>query len=352
MKKAEWKVGIIGAGGISAAHIEALAQEPRAQLCAIADLDEAVARSRVNDYGNPAVYRDYQKMLEQEQLDGVIICLPNHLHEQVAIAVLDAGCHVLCEKPLATSADAARRMAEHARRTGKVLMVGQNNRFRADAQLLKRLLTDDRLGDVYHAKAGWIRRNGIPGWGSWFTDRERAGGGPLIDIGVHMLDLTLWLLNFPRPVSVFGQTYARFGPHKKGLSAWGTVMAEGRFDVEDSAVALIRFDNGFTLNLDASWASHIPKERAYVDLLGETAGASLDFYSQRLRLFQEETGIPVDAEMTPGPQHDRLQLLSNWIGVMAGTEQPICTAEQGVEVLRILDAIYTSAQTGQSVSLD
>lgn len=352
MKQAEWRVGIIGAGGISAAHIEALAEEPRAQLCAIADLQEEVARRRVKGHGNPAVYRDYRMMLEQERLDGVIVCLPNHLHEQVAVAVMDAGCHVLCEKPLSTSTASARRMADHARRTDKILMVGQNNRFRADAQLLKRLITDGRLGEVYHAKAGWIRRNGIPGWGSWFTDRERAGGGPLIDIGVHMLDLTLWLLDFPRPVSVFGQIYARFGPHKRGLSSWGTVVADGRFDVEDAAVALIRFDNGMTLNLDASWASHIPKDRAYVDLMGEEAGATLDFDSQHLRLFRQEAGVPTDAEMTPSPQNDRLQLLSNWIGVMEGTEQPICTADQGFQVVRILDAIYQSAQTGQSVQLD
>ncbi|MDR6227453.1 Gfo/Idh/MocA family protein [Desmospora profundinema] len=352
MRQTEWRLGMIGAGSISEAHMKAMGQERRVRLCAVADLHEEAARKRAESYGCSTVYRDYRKMLEQEQLDAVVLCLPNHLHEQVAVQAMDAGCHVLCEKPLSTDAASARRMERHARFTGRTLMVAQNNRFRADSRLLKHLITHQRLGEVYHAKAGWIRRNGIPGWGSWFTNREQAGGGPLIDIGVHMLDLTLWLLNFPRPVSVFGQTYNRFGPSKKGQSSWGTVVKEGRFDVEDSAVALIRFESGLTLALDASWASHIAEDRAYVDLWGGEGGAALDLNRHHLRLFHEEAGVPVDSEMTPPPQDDRSTLLSHWIGVMEGIEEPICTAEQGIEVLRILDAIYESSRTGQLVRLD
>lgn len=351
-RMAEWKLGIIGAGSISESHMEAISREKRVRLCGIADLNEETARARVSRFGSPAVYRDYREMLAQESLDGVILCLPNHLHEQVAVEAMDAGCHVLCEKPLSIDVASARRMAAYAHRTGKTLMVAQNNRFRADAQLLKTLLSQHRLGPIYHAKTGWIRRSGIPGWGSWFTNREQAGGGPLIDIGVHMLDLTLWLLDFPRPVSVFGQTYDRFGPRKKGLSSWGTIVDHGRFDVEDAAVALIRLEGGRTIHLDVSWAAHTAGDRTYVDLWGDEGGAALDLNRHRLHLYEEAAGVPVDAQMSPLPQHDRFHLLTHWVRVMEGVEEPICTAEQGIDVLRILEAIYQSSRTGEAVRLD
>lgn len=347
-----WKLGIIGAGGISEVHLAAIKEEPRAQAIAIADVHEETARMRAERYGIPHVYTDYREMLKRDDLDAVILCVPNFLHTPVALEALAANKHVLCEKPMALNAAQAQKMLAAAQQCGKVLMVGQNNRFRGESMLLKRLVDKGKLGRVYHVKTGWVRRNGIPGWGSWFTSMEKAGGGPLIDIGVHVLDLTLWLIGYPRPVTVFGQTYSVFGPKKKGLFGWGTVNDRGMFDVEDLAVAMIKFENGTTLILDVSWAAHIEKDRAYVQLYGEEGGATMDFGAGKVTLFHEEAGVPVDSVLYAGRQNDRLRLLQNFLDAVEEKAEPICRPEQGVYIHRILDAIYTSSRTGKPVTID
>jgi predicted dehydrogenase len=347
-----WKIGLIGAGGISEAHLAAIKEEPRAQALAISEVNEETARMRADRHGIPHVYTDYREMLKRDDLDAVILCIPNFLHASVAIEALASGKHVLCEKPMALNADQAMTMVDAAKRAGKVLMVGQNNRFRGESMLLKRLVDQGKLGPVYHVKTGWIRRNGIPGWGSWFTSMEKAGGGPLIDIGVHVLDLALWLIGYPRPVTVFGQTYSIFGPKKKGLFGWGTVDDQGVFDVEDLAVAMIKFENGTTLILDVSWAAHIEKDRAYVQMYGEEGGVTMDFDTGKITLFHEEAGVPVDSVLYPGRQNERLLLFQNFLDAAEGKAEPICRPEQGVYIHRILDAIYTSSRTGKPVTLD
>ncbi|MFC4076995.1 Gfo/Idh/MocA family protein [Salinithrix halophila] len=352
MDKPIRNIGIIGAGGISEAHLQAAALEPRVRVKAIADLDKKLAQGRGAPYGVKAFYTDYRDMLADETIDAVILCLPNFLHKEAAFAALDADKHVLCEKPLAMNSREAKEMADKAQRAGRLLMPAQNNRFHGDTLLLKRLVEEGKLGALYHAKTGWVRRSGIPGWGSWFTSREKAGGGPLIDVGVHMLDLTLWLMGFPRPVSVFGQTYDRFGPRKKGLSSWGTPNLEGSYDVEDLAVAMIRFENGASLSLDASWASHIREERTFVDLYGEDGGASLDFRQHQLVLYHEEAGVPSDSILHPPKQNERLLLIRNFLDAAEDRSEAVCRPEHGIDVLRVLDAIYESSRTGSLVTLN
>jgi predicted dehydrogenase len=345
------RIAIIGAGGIAAVHLAALAKEPRVELKALADISLERARALGEKHGVPLYYADYRDLLTNEEIDAVIVCVPNHLHAPVAIAALEAGKHVLSEKPMAMNAMLAEEMIKVAERSGKVLMIAQNNRFHSESLLLKSWVEQKRLGRVYHIKTGWVRRNGIPGWGSWFTRKELAGGGPLIDVGVHVLDLALWVLGYPKPVSVFGQAYSMFGPHKRKLSGWGEFRPDGVYDVEDLAVALIRFEDGSTLALDASWASHIPEERVYLDLYGEQGGASLDLIHHTVTLFQEGQEGFIDSVYRPPKRDDRLALLQNFIDVIHGRAEPVCRPEQSLLIQHILDAVYRSAETGELVKL-
>ncbi|GED24421.1 oxidoreductase [Brevibacillus agri] len=345
------KIGIIGAGGIALAHLEAAKREPRAEIVAIADVSRETAAEKAEQYGIAHVFTDYEEMLSQAPIDAVIVCVPNYLHAQAAKQALAAGKHLLCEKPMAMNAQQAEDMIEAAKQAGKILMVAQNNRFRSQAQQVKAWLDEGRLGSIYHAKTGWVRRNGIPGWGSWFTQKELAGGGPLIDIGVHMLDLTLWLLDHPKPVSVLGQTYAQFGPHKRGLSEWGRREENGKFDVEDMAVAMITFENGFSLTLDASWASHIEKENVFLQLYGQEGGVSLGLLEEKLTLYHEWGGVTATTELSPTPCNERVMLLANFLDAVEGKAQPLCTPEQALYITRLIEAIYQSAQTGEAVRL-
>jgi predicted dehydrogenase len=346
-----WKIGIVGAGGISDQHLDAISREPRAIAVAIADTSLETARLRAKQYHVPDVYTDYQEMIRREEIDAVIVCVPNYLHAPVTLAALAAGKHVLCEKPMATSVEQAEAMAETARRTGNVLMVAHNNRFRGTSLKLKQMMEQGALGHVYHAKAGWVRRKGIPGWGSWFTQREFAGGGALIDIGVHVLDLALWLLGYPRPVSVYGKTYAHFGTERKALSPYGVIQPNGTFDVEDFATALITFDNGATLALDAGWAGHIEKERAFCELAGTEAGAALDFDNEIIALYHDINNAPADSRISTTKQNERLYLLANFIDAIEQKAAPVCLPEQAITINRIIDAIYRSSRTGELVTL-
>ncbi|ELK41373.1 oxidoreductase [Brevibacillus agri BAB-2500] len=314
-------------------------------------MSRETAAEKAEQYGIAHVFTDYEEMLSQAPIDAVIVCVPNYLHAQAAKQALAAGKHLLCEKPMAMNAQQAEDMIEAAKQAGKILMVAQNNRFRSQAQQVKAWLDEDRLGSIYHAKTGWVRRNGIPGWGSWFTQKELAGGGPLIDIGVHMLDLTLWLLDHPKPVSVLGQTYAQFGPHKRGLSEWGRREENGKFDVEDMAVAMITFENGFSLTLDASWASHIEKENVFLQLYGQAGGVSLGLLEEKLTLYHEWGGVTATTELSPTPCNERVMLLANFLDAVEGKAQPLCTPEQALYITRLIEAIYQSAQTGEAVRL-
>ncbi|MGO0063419.1 Gfo/Idh/MocA family protein [Brevibacillus fluminis] len=350
-EKRKWKIGIIGAGSISEAHLEAMKGDSRAEVMAIADISEEQGASRAEQYRIPQVFTDYGEMLKLADIDAVIVCVPNYLHIEATKSALAAGKHVLCEKPMAMNVAQAEEMIAAARQADKILMVAQNNRFRSDTQYVKQMLEEGKLGEVYHAKAGWVRRNGIPGWGSWFTRKDLAGGGPLIDIGVHMLDVALWLVGHPKPVSVLGQTYAQFGPHKRGLSEWGRKDESGYFDVEDMAVAMITFENGFTLTLDASWASHIKEENVFLDLYGKEGGTSLRLMDQQFAYYHELNGAAATTEIQPNPVKERVQLFRNFLDSVEGTATPLCTPEQALYINRLIEAIYLSAQTGEAVRL-
>ena len=247
-------IGIIGFGGIAkGAHAPGYRKiADQCEILAVADiLPERCAEAKSEKWNVPLAFDDYKKILEMPEIDAVSVCTPNTVHMQPTLDALAAGKHVLCEKPMAISADEARRMLAAQKDSGKNLQIGYNMRFSSGAQALKRAMDNGMLGDVYHAQARAMRRRGVPGWGV-FIDKEKNGGGPLIDIGVHITDMTLWLMGHPKPVAASGQTYTKFGT-KEGVLGQMGAWDPKKYTVEDFATALIRFDNGATCRSSRTW---------------------------------------------------------------------------------------------------
>lgn len=344
------RVGVIGAG-IGGAHLSGYKKSKNVEVAAICDLNEERATKSAAEFSTAKVYTDYKVMLKEADLDAVSVCTPNSMHADLAVDSLNAGMHVICEKPMADTLAAATRIVDAARKAeakGQIFMMGMNNRFRPDTITLKKLLDAGELGDIYYAKCGWVRRTGIPGFGGWFTTKALSGGGPLIDIGVHVMDLTMYLMGNPVPTTAFGSTYAKFGPRGLGQGAWGAQTAgEKKYDVEDLATGMVKFENGATLFIEASWASHIKQDHFYSSLHGTEGGADLE----PLTVYKSLHGVPVNIKPQiphglPGG-HDAE--IIHFVDSIRSGKQPISTAEQGLHVLQILDAIYRSAESGHEV---
>ncbi|WEK55142.1 MAG: Gfo/Idh/MocA family oxidoreductase [Candidatus Cohnella colombiensis] len=342
------KVGIIGTGNICKhAHLPGWLSHKEVELVAFCDAFVASAEAMAKDFPGAKVYEDYKQLLADPAIDIVGISTPNLYHSEIAIAALKQGKHVFCEKPDAVNPDEAQKMADEAKKSGKLLMTMRNNRFSEEAQYVKLLQEQGRLGDLYMGRCGWIRRRGIPGRGGWFTTKELSGGGPLIDLGVHMIDLALWLSGNPKPVSVTGTTYRKFADRP---DASGN-MPQGTFDVEDLAAGFIRFDNGASLQIEFSWASNVAQEQKFLEWRGTEGGFSL--VNDQLKLFTEDAGVLVD--QTPHfndskvPQHTAN--IHHFVECVLGREVPTITPEHGVDMIRILSAIYKSAETGREVIL-
>ncbi|WEG13184.1 Gfo/Idh/MocA family oxidoreductase [Pullulanibacillus sp. KACC 23026] len=342
--KEKLKLGVIGAGGIFRhAHAPAWLSHPEIEIVAISDPVVEAAAAFAKEHGIPQVFKDYHDLLAQEEIDVVDICTPNSLHSEIAIAALKAGKHVFCEKPDAVNAEEAKKMARTAGETGKRLMVMRNNRFNPASQFMKKYVDAGHMGDIYTGRCGWIRRRGIPGRGGWFTTKELSGGGPLIDLGVHFIDVAMWLMGNPRPVAVVGATYNKF--------ASADELETGTFDVEDLASGFIRFENGATLQIEFSWASNVEEEMNFYELRGTKSG--VHFKNGELKIFSEIEGTLVDI-IPRLPEHkisDHTSNINHFVNVLQGREEPILTPEHGVHMIEILTAIYESARLGREVLL-
>jgi len=340
------RVGIIGMG-MGRNHGVYYRQAPEADLVAICDANEARLAEKAAELHPRKTYTRYEDLLADPEIDAVSVVLPNYLHHEVTLKALEAGKHVLCEKPLAMNAAEAEEMVRAARRLGRTLMVHFNVRFNPTSQAVKRAIDEGALGQIYYGRSVWHRKRGIPALGGWFTRKEMAGGGALIDIGVHRLDLAMWLMGFPRPVSVSGATYGYLG-RELGEHQGKT------FDVDDLAAAFIRFENGATLTLETSWASNSEKrEDQWLHLFGVAGGAVLrnlhegyEFEARILRGTDHDVFAEVPA--TPEPLESAQQHFCR--SILNGTE-PMAPGEQGLTVMRVLDAIYESSRTGKEVRL-
>jgi len=349
------KVGIIGSGLIARlAHAPGY-KAAGAEIVATADLVESRAIQLATDFDIPNTYTDYHELLARPDIDAVSVCVPNHLHREITVAALKAGKHVLCEKPMSVTVEDAQAMLQASKETGKILMLGFNNRFRSDVQRLKKFIDEGQLGDIYYAKTGYIRRRGTPF--GWFTVKEESGGGPVIDLGVHVIDMTRYLMGNPRPVSVMASTYQKFRHYNlMDTDAWcSSDVKEGlrtgkEFDVEDLATALIRFENGATLVMEASWASNIAeRDSIYSTLMGDKAGAQL---TPELKIFSEQDGMLTDTLINTANRSPHTEEIKHFVNCVETGSEPISTAQHGVEIQQILNAIYESAKIGRSVDIE
>lgn len=339
------RVGVIGLG-IGRMHLEGWKKHPQVDVVAIADPDAAKRQAVGDQFGIVQRYDSAEAMLAAEKLDVVSICTPNKFHKALTLAALEAGCHVLCEKPMAMNATEGRQMLEAAQRAGKRLMINFSYRFSAASRALKAQVDSGMFGEFYFGRTVWHRRRGMPGFGGWFGQKALAGGGPLIDLGVHRLDLALWLMGYPKPTWVLGSTH---DPIARELAA----RSGKAFDVEDLAGALIRFDNGATLIVEASWAANIREaELMETRLLGTRAGLLQhnvgEGYQFEAHAFMEKDGSQIDMQFR-APAGQAASAMEDYADAILNERPHPAPGEEGLVVMQLLDAIYESARTGAPV---
>lgn len=348
------RIGIIGAGNIGRVHASEFSK--LADLCEITAITDAylpLAQERAKEFGIAAVAASPEELIARSDVDAVIIGVPNQFHAPLAVKALEAGKHVLLEKPMGINSDAARQIYKAGQASDKVVMVGHQMRWESVPMQIKEQIDRGELGKIYTAKTGWFRRKGIPGWGTWFTKMDESGGGPLIDIGVHMLDLALYLMGNPKPVSVYGAAYAEFGPKRKGIGTWGKPNWNGHYDVEDLATALIKMEDGSTLSLEVSWAVHMDTDNTpFIHLMGSEGGAS--YRGAQGKLLTEKFDRPIETELrkADNDEGERQRLSRHFLECIREGKQPITSALTGFTNNLILDAIYESSRTGSEVKLN
>ena len=349
-RKSPLNVAVVGAGAIGLNHIQSFQAHPSARVVALAETSPERGQEAASKFGIPDVYKDYTDLLTRADIDIISIALPNYLHASVGLDALRAGKHLMIDKPMATNAADAAKVIALAKRKKLHLMVGQNQRFTPETQTIKRLVDKGRLGEVYHAKARWMRRSGIPKIGTWFTQKPLAGGGCTYDIGVHALDLALHLVDDFEPASVSGQTYTKFGNRGLGEGGWGKSERDPSkpFDVDDMSMALIKMKSGRTVLLEATWAAHQPMNDEHsVQLFGTDGGATTNpaqFYRKT------KTGYVVE-ELQTSASILTDNRMANFVDVVLGKAEPYVKPEQSLAVQKILDAIYKSSETGREVRI-
>ena len=348
------KVGIIGAGGISCSHIEAYRKHPDVELYAFCDINADRLRYMGERYGVTRLYTDMNALLALPELDAVSVCTWNNGHAPCTIAALNAGKHVLCEKPMCITVEDAEAMKAAAEKNGKLLMIGFVRRFGPDMKILRELYEKDYFGEIYYSKVQYLRRNGNPG--GWFGDRSRSGGGPLIDLGVHVIDFARYLKGKPKAVSVYGATFQKLYDRKsiRSQKAYRSAGATDHdiCDVEDLATALIRFEDGSVLSVEASFSLNIKNDEGKMIFCGTKAGAALN---PELELYGELDGYMTDvslkAETTMNLGDMFRQEIFHFVDCIENGTECLSPAEDGVEMMRILNAIYESARCGHEVLL-
>ncbi len=366
---AKVRIGIVGCGGIAnQKHMPSLKQFPeRAEMVAFCDIIEERAVKAAKEYGveGAKVYTDYTEMMKNEDIDVIHVCTPNVAHCPIAVAAFEAGKHVMCEKPMAHNTEDAQKMIDAWKASGKKFTIGYQNRFRDDTQTLHAACAAGDLGEIYFAKAHALRRRAVPTWGV-FPNKALQGGGPLIDIGTHALDITLWMMDNYKPVTVDGQVFYKLGRQADGPA--GNVFGPWdpeTFEVEDSAFGLIKMENGATIFLEASWALNILKSmEASTTLCGTKAGAEIhhggSYPVDELIINNVEYNQLMEKVISPagkvdffegGAAAEAVREQDQWLNAIINDTDPLVKPEQAFVVTQILEAIYTAAATGEQVKL-
>nr|WP_171046811.1 Gfo/Idh/MocA family oxidoreductase [Pseudarthrobacter sp. NamE5] len=355
------RVGVVGIGWAGQQHLKAYAALDGVRIVSLAGMEQELRDSLQVEYSIPNAFADWKDMLDHGDLDAISVAVPTFLHAPITIAALERGIHVLSEKPIARNAVEGQAMVDAARKAGRVLDVAFNHRRRGDIKALKEVIDEGGLGRPYYAKASWLRRSGIPTIGSWFTNPELAGGGPLADIGVHALDYALHLLGEPKVVAVSAATHSELGPQGRGGgSAYSALASSHAFEVEDFASAFLRLEGGGTLLIEASWATY----RETDDLLdftvyGTDGGAELKVQGApfppvgQLRVFTDKDGESADyvPPVLPGRAHDAV--VEDFITAVRGGEGVWGEHDGSLALYRaqIIDACYQSALEQREVRL-
>lgn len=348
------KVGVIGGGSISEFHIQPYAANKDAELVAVCDRNKERLARIGETYNVSKLYTNYEELLNNPEIDAVSICTWNNSHAEIAIKALEAGKHVLIEKPLSTTVQEALAVEAAVKKTGKLLQVGYVRRHASNIHLLKKFIDANEFGEFYYAKASCLRRLGNPG--GWFSDITKSGGGPLMDLGVHMVDICWYLMGKPKPVSVIGNTYKRLGNRNQidNLSFYKAADYNASHnDVEDLANAMIRFENGASLVVDVSFTLQAMQDEISVKLYGEKGGAEIE---PALAIVTEKHNTILNVT----PQIDQLGFdfagafqneINHFVDCCVNKTECIATVEDGVAVMKMLCAIYESASTGREVRL-
>ena len=344
------RVGMIGAGGIARHHMGILAKFDDVKVVAAADPSEKALEEAGGVVSGLKTFSDYKEMLAEGKMDAVSVCTPNYLHAQPTIDALNAGLDVIVEKPMAMNSAECQAMIDAANKNKKLLVIGFQYRYSNEARTLKRYIDEGQFGKILYGRCKALRRRGIPNWGV-FTRKDLQGGGPMIDIGVHIIEVTHYLMGSPKPVSVLGNTYTYMGDKKEKATdvacGWPNWDYEN-YTVEDLATGIVRFDNGATLSIEASFAIHGKDEWSSV-IMGEKAGASVF----PIEIYKDEAGHMVDvkpAHMGDGDAFTRK--MRNWVDCILTGETSNAPAEHGLMVQQILDGVYASAETGKEVRFD
>ncbi|BBI33435.1 Gfo/Idh/MocA family protein [Cohnella abietis] len=348
------KVGMIGAGSISDAHLDAYSKNKEVTLYAIFDYNRQRAEEKAAKYKISHVYSDLGEFLADPDVEAVSICTWNNSHADISIAALDAGKHVLCEKPLSQTLDQALKVEEAVHRSGKMLQVGFVRRYASNTEILRKFIDNGELGSIYYAKASYLRRLGNPG--GWFADKERSGGGPLIDLGVHVIDLCWYLMGKPKVKSVSGNTYRKLGNRSniQNLSFYKAADYDpSKNDVEDMANALIRFENGASLMVDASFTLHGNDETS-VKLYGDKGGAEIE---PAFAIITEKHNTILNiAPQVDNSSFDFEQSFQNeinhFVSSCLGRTETLSPVQDGVEIMKILSAIYESSEKGIEITFN
>ena len=354
------RVAIVGCGGIAnGKHMPSLRKVTECEMVAFCDLVIERAQEAAAKYGvsGAKVTTDYMEIANDPDIDVVHVCTPNRSHSFISIACLEGGKHVMCEKPMAKTAAEAKEMLEAAKRTGKKLSIGYQNRQCYDNQMLKRACDEGKLGEIYFAKAHALRRRAVPTWGVFLNEYEQ-GGGPLIDIGTHALDLTLWAMNNYEPAMVVGSKFRKLADTKNAANAWGPWDPEA-YTVEDSCFGFIKMKNGATIILESSWAINLTDTaEACFTLCGTKGGATTKgglvyngeensaLYTHRV---EKCGGVAFYDGFSDDPSESDMR---QWMRAIINDTDPCVLPEQALVVSQILEAIYKSSETGAPVFFD
>lgn len=350
MAKAQKKIkaGVVGMGGMGQSHMRALQAIEGVEVVAICDILEERVKDLCKEHKVKHGFTDWEEFVSADGLDAICIATGNALHAPIGVAAAERGIHVITEKPMAMSTAEAQSMVDAAEKAGTYMMCGFNNRFRPEVQHVVQMVERGDLGEIYYAKTNWLRRLGFPR--GWFVRKKDAGGGPLIDLGVHVIDVAHYMMGRPKPVSVFGQTWDFIAKKKTNLHKHyeGVAGYEG-LDVEDMAVALIRFENGAIMNVEASWAGYsTPGDEVNHEIIG-TEGSAMLRHGSKLQIHRELDGTMYT--LSPDRLPPSGEKIAHFIACIRGEEEPMIANEDGLFIQKILDGIYASAEKGGEVIL-